>query len=96
MVNPLVLPSATREYVHVPITGSPSLDTPPSIAFTTTPSTPSADDWLPAAWHEGSARILIGPSGGSTQLTMGTYRVWVRFTAGPELPIRKAGLLIIT
>jgi hypothetical protein len=96
MVTPLSLPSTSREYLHIPVTGTPALDTPPYMAFTTTPNPPTEDAWLPAAWHEGTARILIGPDGGATQLAPGTYRVWVRFTAGPERPARKAGLLIIT
>lgn len=96
MVNPLVLPSTTREYIHVPIPGSPDLTTPPEMAFTTTPEEPDDDAWHQAAWHNGAIRLLIGPSGGATQLLNGQYRIWIRFTAGPERPTRNAGLLIIT
>lgn len=98
VTNPLVLPSTTREYVHVPITGTPSTGTPPEIAFTTIPGPPEPDDeaWHEATWHQGAIRLLIGPAGGAVQLLNGRYRIWVRFTAGPERPTRLAGLLFIT
>jgi hypothetical protein len=96
MVSPLVLSSDTREYIHVPVTGNPTLTTPPEMAFTVTPDEPDDDAWHQATWHEGAIRLLIGPAGGATQLLNGQYRIWIRFTAGPERPVRKAGLLLIT
>jgi hypothetical protein len=96
MVNPLVLPRTTREYVHVPVPGNPDLTTAPSLAFLTTTGPPGDDDWLQATWHEGTARLLIGPDGGAVQLSPGRYRIWIRLTAGAERPERNAGLLIIT
>lgn len=43
-------------------------------------------------------RILLGPVGGVTQLTPGTYDWTVKITdsPGPEVPIRKVSLLTIT
>lgn len=41
-------------------------------------------------------RILIGPAGGATQLTPGNYDWTVKITDTPEVPIRKAGVLIVT
>ena len=43
-------------------------------------------------------RVLLGPVGGVTQLTPGTYDWTVKITddPGPEVPIRKVGLVTIT
>lgn len=40
-------------------------------------------------------RILLGPAGGATQLSVGVYDWTVRVTdnPGPEVPVRKAGTL---
>jgi hypothetical protein len=94
--TPLVLPSTTREFVHVPVPGSPTLTTPPEMAFTVTPDEPEDDAWHEATWVDGSARLLIGPDGGAVQLANGRYRIWVRFTAEAERPVRNTGLLFIT
>lgn len=94
--TPLVMASTTREYIHIPVSGSPDLDTPPELAFATTPDEPADDAWHEAEWAEGSARLLIGPTGGAVQLANGQYRIWLRFTAGAERPVRNAGLLYIT
>lgn len=95
-LTPLVMASTTREYVHIPVPGSDALTTPPEIAFTLTADEPEEDARHEGAWVEGSARLLIGPDGGDVQLPDGRYHIWVRFTAGAERPVRKAGQLFIT
>ncbi|MFF6985613.1 hypothetical protein [Streptomyces sp. NPDC010273] len=94
--QPLVLAHTSREYVHVPVSGSPDLDIRPELAFLTTPNNPEDDDWHQAEWHEGAARTRIGPNGDVTDLAPGRYRIWIRFTAGPERPVINAGLLHLT
>lgn len=94
--TPLVMAHTTREYVHVPVPGSPDLNTDPELAFLPTQGNPDEDDWHPATWHEGSARLQVGPGGDVTDLDEGHYRIWIRFTAGPERPVINAGLLILT
>jgi hypothetical protein len=66
------------------------------MAFTVTAEEPEDDAWHEAAWVDGAARLLIGPDEGAVQLPTGRYRVWVRFTAGAERPVRNTGLLFIT
>jgi hypothetical protein len=43
-------------------------------------------------------RILLGPAGGATSLTAGSYDWTVRIAddPGPEVPIRKVGVVTIT
>lgn len=94
--TPIVMARTTREYVHIPIPGTPDLTTPPEMAFLPTQGPPEDEDWHQAEWHEGSARILIGPGGDVTDLDEGQYRMWIRFTAGPERPEINAGLLHLT
>ncbi|MFD5656932.1 hypothetical protein [Streptomyces hirsutus] len=94
--TPLVMAHTTREYVHIPVNGSPDLTTPPDLAFLPTQGNPDEDDWHQATWHEGSARLRVGPEGDVTDLDEGRYRIWIRFTAGPERPVINAGLLILT
>lgn len=94
--QPLVMAHTSREYVHVPVSGTPDLGTQPELAFLTTPDNPGEDEWHQAEWHEGAARLRIGPAGDVTDLQPGRYRIWVRFTAGPERPVINSGLLELT
>ncbi|MEV6547985.1 hypothetical protein AB0M57_04655 [Streptomyces sp. NPDC051597] len=54
---------------------------------------PVAEDWHPAEWHSGSARILVGPDGGELTLTPGTYWVWTTWEVGAENPVYRSGRL---
>ena len=93
----LSIPSTSVQYVHVPITGT-DLDGGEPVAMAviaTTAEEPATGDWKTANWDAGSARILIGP-GTDLQLADGIYRVWVRVTASPEIPVIRSGLLRIT
>lgn len=92
--------SLSTEYVEVPIR---HLDTDPTtydvdMAFKTS-GEPELADWVTSIWETRGtsyiARCLVGPEG-STQLDDGSYDVWVRITATPELPHIKAGRLRIS
>ena len=92
----LTIPSTSLEYLHVPITGG-SLDTPVEIAVVAvTVEEPAVGDWKTAdVWDGAVAKLLIGP-GGTLTLADGAYRVWVRVTATPEIPVLRSGLIKVT
>jgi hypothetical protein len=65
---------------------------PVALAFKADGSAPSSGDFVAAAWEtEDSthyARVLIGPAGtGTVTLAPATYRVWLRITDNPEVPV---------
>lgn len=41
-------------------------------------------------------RILVGPAGGAVALTAGTYDWTVKIEDNPEVPVRKAGVVVVT
>ncbi|TDD97617.1 hypothetical protein [Actinomadura rubrisoli] len=92
----LSIPSTSKEYLHIPVTGG-TLSTPVDIAvIAATAEEPTSGDWKPAdVWDGAVAKLLIGP-GGTVPLADGVYRVWVRVTATPEIPVLRSGLLEIT
>jgi hypothetical protein len=93
----LVIPSISKEYLSVPVAGT-NLDGTEPVELAVIPVSteePADDDWHTAAWVSGEARVLIGP-GTALDLANGTYRVWVRLTASPEIPVIRAGSLKIT
>jgi hypothetical protein len=92
----LIVPSVSREYLHVPVSGA-TADEPVELAVIDEGAEePAEGDWMPAdVWDGTTAKLLIGP-GGTLDLVDGTYRVWVRVTALPEVPVIRSGLLRIT
>lgn len=88
------------EFVKVQVTfrengvlQDPTADTV-EMAFVQPGSSPGAPDWKPATWETAVgprylARTLVGP-GGTVTLTADTYRVWVRVTDNPEIPVKPA------
>lgn len=67
-------------------------------AFPATGANPST--WFTGSWEivgaHYLARILVGPSGGATSLTVGSYDVYIKITDSPETVVRKVGTLTIT
>lgn len=91
----LRIPSTSKEYLHVPVTGAEG-SMPVEIAVVaSTLEEPASGDWKAAVWDGTDAKVLIGP-GTSLVLANGLYRAWVRVTASPEMPVIRAGLLKIT
>lgn len=100
----------SREYVAVAITASaagapvnPTADVV-EFAFTAVSVQPASTDWKAGSWdgttprQPGNAYIahcLVGP-GGTVELPAGQYRMWVRVTDNPEVPVIPFGLLHIT
>jgi hypothetical protein len=64
------------------------------VAFKTPGVDPAGPDWHAASWEAASssvfyARLLVGPVGGLV-LTVGTYKMWIRITDAPEVPVLEA------
>jgi hypothetical protein len=100
----------SREYVAVAITakaaGTPINPTGDTVefAFTTGTAKPGAGDWKTGSWDGTQpqtpsnayiAHCLVGP-GGTVELAAGRYRMWVRVTDNPEVPVIPFGMLQIT
>lgn len=67
-------------------------------AFVAPGTNPGALDWKSASWEtKGStyfARCLVGPGvGAALDLVAGTYRMWIKITDNPEIPVLEAGNL---
>jgi hypothetical protein len=65
-------------------------------AFVAPGTNPAAPDWRLGSWEtKGTsyfARALVGPGPGAViDLPAGTYRMWVRVTDNPEIPVLEAG-----
>ncbi|MFH8751105.1 hypothetical protein ACH4GK_31810 [Streptomyces rimosus] len=92
--------ATSTEYIHIPVAaraaGTPiTIATPPQLAFLLTDANPGPGDWLAGEWHDGDARILVGPTGGAITLEQATYRVWIKVAAGVEIPVQLAGRITV-
>ncbi len=94
-----MIPASSTEYLHVPVTAPAGTDLasiPVQVAVVSHRSNPAADEWQPAEWASGEARLLIGPDTGIT-LAPGDYRVWINIDPpGSENVVRKAGILSVS
>lgn len=63
------------------------------VAFKAPGVDPAGPDWHAASWETASAayyaRLLVGPAGGLV-LAVGTYKMWIRVTDAPEVPVLEA------
>lgn len=89
----LELPATTTEYLNIPVPLAAQADGPPDIAIVPHKDNPDDTEWTPGEWAGTDARILIGPEGGAIEADAGGYWIWIRFTAGTETPVRRAGRL---
>jgi len=99
--------AASLEYVSVPVRGIVAgavIDPTGSdvdMAFLRGSAAPGDSDWQAASWDTDAgtvpttyrAQCLVGP--GAVQLAAGTYRVWVRVTDSPEVPVKAAGHITV-
>lgn len=96
LANVLSIPSTSKQFIGVPVTGGYTNSTPVDIAVVAAAvDEPASGDWKTAVWDSGQAKILIGP-GTSLPLADGIYRVWVRITSTAETPVIPSGLIRIT
>lgn len=98
----LRIPSGSLQYVTMPITAA---EDPTSllVSMAVMPRgvEPEAGDFKTASWAEGApyrCQVLIGPgSPGVGELDEGTYRLWAKVTAIPEIPVMAStNCLVIT
>lgn len=99
----MVIPASSTEYLHVPVTAPAGVDitgSPPRLAILPAANrdNPAPGDWITGAWTDGlTARLLIGPDGGSVALTPGSYRVYVAVDPpGAEHIVRMAGYISVS
>lgn len=63
------------------------------VAFKAPGVDPAGPDWHAASWETAGtsfyARLLVGPVGGLV-LAAGTYKMWIRITDAPEVPVLEA------
>jgi hypothetical protein len=100
-----IISSLSTEYVLVPVNAvfdgeifDPTGDTVQfafTIGYGVKPSVWVQGYWdvnpVQGIWY--NAKCLVGPSG--TMLAAGTYTVWVKITADPEIPVRQSGTLVV-
>lgn len=94
-----MIPATSTEYLHIPVTLPPGVDsasTPVRVAVVSHRADPADSEWHAADWSGTDARILVGPDS-SLELAAGDYRVWINLDPpGVEDIVRKAGILTIT
>lgn len=89
----------STEYVKVPVTADvdPTSDVV-MMALTLAAGGVSLGDFTTASWETTDgvhyARLLVGPAGGLA-LPNGSYKIWVKITDNPEIPVKPAGHLTI-
>lgn len=104
-MRPLVLPSASTEYVPVRVRVREDVNptsAPISLAFMQGGIPPSSGNWVTAAWDPDDttdpptywAQTLVGASGAIT-LPVGEWAVWIRIEALPEEVIHRVGRLVV-
>lgn len=88
---------ASLEYLTVLVTADIELNGQPvDIAATDHHDQPGDDDWVEATWigatgNTRKAQILVDDA----DLSVGPWSVWVRVTDSPEIPVIRAGTLVI-
>lgn len=93
----------STDYLYVPVTvsGQPAADVPSVIEFafvaTGQPLDPDEVDWYTAEVDADGlhAKLNIGDYGGASDPGPGKYDLYVRLTATPVRPVRKAGRVTI-
>lgn len=100
----------TRDVAIGPVTAyngqgqpiDPSGD-PVQLAFMPMPPgvDPGSGDWHTGSWATSPAgtrfaQVLVGPANGGVALPVGDYRIWLKVTDNPEVPVAPVDILRIT
>lgn len=99
----LYVPSTSREYVRVGVSGKENNVEVDPTGYTAKMSFPAQgtepSSWSDASWETGGEpyhmRCLVG-SGGGVVLAEGRYDIWTQITTPVELIERFVGVLVIT
>lgn len=89
--------SLSTVYVRVPVYGDAADLSALTVemAIIARGTLPVEADWKTATWLDSNdAALLIGPSS-SNIIAAGSYDVYVRVTDPPEVPVMKAGSLVV-
>lgn len=100
----VLMSSASLQYITVPVnttkSGVPYNPTSDVVQFAflaNISGTPQASDWVTGSWdtllnysYPYQAKCLVGP-GGTVQLAVGTYVIWMKIADSPEIPVLIAG-----
>lgn len=97
----------SREYVLVPVSATIEGVTIDPTVYPVEVAVVAGSPSSPGSWHTAEwdtdlaaapdvhmAKLLVGP-GGVVAPGPGTYDVWVRVGANPELPVMHSGVLVI-
>lgn len=102
--------SLSLQYVQAAVTatvgGNPLNPTSDTVqfAFMAGSASPGPSDWKTGSWdgtaprppgNSYMAQCLVGP-GGTIQLPVGTYNIWIKVMDSPEVPVIQVGILQIT
>lgn len=95
------IPSGSLQYVTMPIrTAADPTSLLVSMAVMPRGVEPEVGNFKTASWAPGlpyRCQILIGPGSTVGELDEGTYRLWVKVTAIPEIPVlASTNYLVIT
>lgn len=90
----LRIPASSTEYLHIPVTADVATSGfPVHVAIIPPGSDPGVSDWKVAAWDGDEVVVLVGPSQSIALTGHTTYVVWVKVTAGIEIPVMRSGIL---
>lgn len=105
--NSISISHLSLQYVGVPVkalaldgtTFNPTGNTVQMAFMPQATQAPQNTDWQTAIWATRSGNILepyaaeclVGP-GGTIQLAIGTYIIYVKITSSPEIPVMQASL----
>lgn len=86
----------STEYLTVPFTADVTAASIDGVELALLPNDdpPIEADWVTATIVGETARVLVGPL--EIPLTKGSWRVWVRITDTPEIPVEMAGIITVT
>jgi hypothetical protein len=94
----------STQYIPVDITASAGgmgfnpTSFPVQFAFISGTREPQPSDWVSGSWAGINspyvAQALVGPQGG-TNLSAGSYQIWVQIQANPQVPVIQVGTLVI-
>lgn len=100
----IAISSLSTEYLYVTVT-APADPTGSTIQFAIVAPGVEPSSWTSGAWHTAAtsstrgytatAKILVGPAG-SIVTSDGSWRVWVKVSASPDVPVRDVGQLVVT